>query len=89
MATLSDSPKIQLYGLKVLRSQLQLEMKGLQSRGPTAYSRIKKWFGLKGSRASVLEQFEKYVAEQEEEILKNPKIPEGWENFVKTGGRDS
>jgi hypothetical protein len=93
MAEITDISLIQLYGLKVLRSQLQLEIKGLKSRGQTAYSRIKQRFGFKGGRASVLEQFENYIAEQEK-IIKvhpfvEPRIPEGWENFVKTGGKDS
>jgi hypothetical protein len=86
MATITDISLIQLYGLKVLRSQLQLEIKGVKSRGQTAYSRIKQRFGFKGSRATVLEQFKNYIAEQEKIIM---KIPEGWENFVKTGGKDS
>ena len=90
MAEITDISLIQLYGLKVLRSQLQLEIKGLKSRGQTAYSRIKQRFGFKGSRAKVLEQFENYIAEQEKIIMVNPSIiPEGWENFVKTGGKDS
>ena len=86
MATITTAPKIQLYVLLVLRSQLQLEIKGLKFRGQTAYSRIKQRFGFKGGRATVLEQFENYIAEQEKIIM---KIPEGWENFVKTGGKDS
>lgn len=86
MATITTAPKIQLYVLLVLRSQLQLEIKGLKFRGQTAYSRTKQRFGFKGSRAKVLEQLENYIAEQEKIIM---KIPEGWENFVKTGGKDS
>ena len=90
MATITNAPQIQLFGLKVLRSQLQLEIKGLKSRGQTAYSRIKQRFGFKGGRAKVLEQFENYIAEQEKTIMVHPSIiPEGWENFVKTGGKDS
>lgn len=86
MATITDISLIQLYGLKVLRSKLQLEIKGVKFRGQTAYSRIKQRFGFKGGRATVLEQLENYIAEQEKIIM---KIPEGWENFVKTGGKDS
>lgn len=48
------------YRLLMLRQGLKMEMKGLRisSRGPTAYSIIKKEFGLKGSREKVLDAFE-------------------------------
>ena len=48
------------YRLLMLRQVLKMEMKGLRisSRGPTAYSIIKKEFGLKGSREKVLVAFE-------------------------------
>ena len=43
--------------LLTLRAMLQLEMKGLsRSRSPSAYSMIKRELGLRGTRASVLEQ---------------------------------
>ena len=51
---------IPLYRLLMLRQGLKMEMKGLRisSRGPTAYTIIKKEFDLKGSKAKVLAAFE-------------------------------
>jgi hypothetical protein len=51
------------YRLLMLRNGLKMEMKGLRisSRGPTAYSIIKKEFNLKGSKAKVLAAFERIL----------------------------
>ena len=47
-------PVIRMIALK---GALKLETLGMQPRGRSAYSIIKQEFGLKGTRASVLEQF--------------------------------
>jgi len=47
-------PVIRMIALK---GALKLETLGIQRRGRSAYSIIKQEFGLKGTRASVLEQF--------------------------------
>jgi hypothetical protein len=44
-----------------LRAGLRLEVKGLKRSGRSFYSIIKKEFGLKGSRESVLEQFDSLI----------------------------
>ena len=50
------------YRLVVLKSALKLEIKGIRMhRGRTAYSVIKKEFGLKGDRQRVLDQFETMI----------------------------
>ena len=47
------------FRYRTLLKGMQLEAKGLKlSRGASCLSIIKKEFGLKGSRASVIEQFE-------------------------------
>jgi hypothetical protein len=53
---------VELARMLVLRKGLKLELIGLKvSRGQTLYSRIKEEFGLKGTRKSVYEQFDKIV----------------------------
>jgi hypothetical protein len=44
-----------------LRAGLKLEIKGLRRSGRSFYTIIKKEFGLKGSRESVLEQFDTLI----------------------------
>ncbi len=58
-----DTPEaIQAYRLLVLRSGLKLEIKGIRmSRGKSVYGIIKQEFKLKGSRDSVLAQFEEIL----------------------------
>jgi hypothetical protein len=44
--------------LAILRGALRLEVAGMKrSRTPTAYAMVKKEFGLKGNKQSVLDQF--------------------------------
>jgi len=54
-----DTPeKIERARLLTLRTMLKLETKGMSlSRAPSAYSRIKNEFNLKGSKLNVLAQF--------------------------------
>lgn len=48
--------KIALWRLLTLKQALILEIKGMKrSRGPTAYSILKKEYGYKGSRQAVLD----------------------------------
>ena len=56
---------IDLYRLKVLRTGLKLECKGLQKRGQSCFQIIKKEFGLKGNKQSVLVQFENLICKME------------------------
>jgi hypothetical protein len=60
-----DTPElIEGYRLLVLASKLKLETKGLKmSRGPSAYTLIKKEFNLKGNKQSVLDQFNAMLVE--------------------------
>ena len=59
-----DTPaQIELYSLNVMRSRLKLEIAGMKGRGQTTYSLIKKRFGFKGTRLSVLIQLE-YVIDE-------------------------
>ena len=59
---IADTPqKIDLYRMHVLHKMLKLEMLGIKmskSRQPSAYSVIKKEYGLKGSRQKVYDAFE-------------------------------
>ncbi len=59
-----DTPEgIQLYKMCAMRGGLQMEIRGLKSRGRSAYVLIKEQYNLKGSRVSVLEQFEQLIRE--------------------------
>ena len=62
---IADTPqKIELYRMHVLHKMLKLEMLGVKmskSRQPTAYSAIKKEYGLKGSRQKVYDTFEELI----------------------------
>ena len=56
------------FRLMVLHSALKLEARhGMRmSRGPSAYSLVKKEYGFKGNKQRVLEQFEEWLAREEE-----------------------
>ena len=57
-----DTPEaIDRFRLRALRGALKMEIFGMKRRGRSAYSIIKKEFGLKGNKQSVLEQFEKLI----------------------------
>jgi hypothetical protein len=58
---LTDFDQIQTARMLTLRKGLQLEIKGLRHSGRSCYSIIKKEFGLTGTRAKVLEQFEQLI----------------------------
>jgi len=53
------------FQLLVLRSALRLEVKGMRrSRRPSAATVVKQKFGLKGTNAKVLEQYEAILREK-------------------------
>lgn len=62
--TIITGPHIGVARLLVLRSALGLELKGIKMlRGATAYTRIKRELGLRGSRASVRAQLDRLIEE--------------------------
>jgi len=63
--TLNTPEQISGYRLLMLASALKLETKGIYPiRGTrTAYTQIKKEFGLKGSKQKVLDQFNALLVE--------------------------
>ena len=53
-----DNPNhIELYRMIVQRQMLGLEIKGLKTKGRSAYSFIKEQYGLKGNKMKVYQQF--------------------------------
>lgn len=58
---ISEPSQIMHFRMLTLRAGLRLEVKGLKRSGRSFYSIIKKEFGLKGSRESVLEQFDSLI----------------------------
>jgi len=59
---ITGKENIKKVRMMVLRSALQLEINGFKmTRGKTAYSIIKKEYGLKGSRQKVYDQFTKLI----------------------------
>ena len=57
-----DTPdQIAVARMLTLRKGLQLEIKGMRHSGRSCYSIIKRDFGLTGTRARVLEQFEQII----------------------------
>lgn len=61
-----DTPEqIQMGRLITLKHALRLEIAGLRkSRGPSAYSIVKKELGFKGSREKVYDQLKEYIDKQ-------------------------
>ena len=58
---ITEPNQILLFRMQTLRSGLKLEIKGLRRSGRSFYTIIKKEWGLKGSRESVLEQFTEII----------------------------
>ena len=58
--------QIAVARMLTLRKGLQLEIKGMRHSGRSCYSIIKRDFGLTGTRARVLEQFEQLIPNFEE-----------------------
>ena len=61
MIVLDTPDQIAVARMLTLRKGLQLEIKGLRHSGRSCYSIIKRDFGLTGTRAKVLEQFEQMI----------------------------
>jgi hypothetical protein len=58
MGMIIDKPNhIELYRMMVQRQALMLELKGLKTRGRSAYALIKEQYELKGNKQRVYEQF--------------------------------
>jgi len=59
-----DTPEqISVFRLLTLKSALKLEIRGIRvRRGFSAYSAVKRQFGIKGDRASVLKQLEDIIS---------------------------
>lgn len=71
---LTEPNQIAVYRLMVLRSGLKLEIKGMKVKGgKSCYSVIRSEFGLKGDRASVLEQLDAII-NHETAKLADPKL---------------
>ena len=73
MTTIFDTPEgIDFFQLAARKGALTLEIAGLGRRGQSVYSICKEAYGLKGSRAKVLDQMEAMV-----ETKLKPKCPFG------------
>ena len=56
MAYVLTGEQIPAYRAKVLLAALELEIRGMHRRGPSAYSIVKREYSLKGSKVSVMHQ---------------------------------
>ena len=54
---------IKLYTLLSMKHALKLECLGIKCRGESRYSYIKRTYGFKGNKQSVLAQFTSYIAD--------------------------
>lgn len=74
---LTEPNQIAIYRLMVLRSGLKLEIKGMKVKGgKSCYSVIRSEFGLKGDRASVLEQLDAIINHETAELETKAKKEE-------------
>jgi hypothetical protein len=55
--------KIRLYALHCLVYCLKLEKVGIKFKGGSRYAYVKRTYGFKGSKQSVLDQLKKYIAD--------------------------
>lgn len=62
-ASVITGPQVDRFRLYALVSALQLELKGMKRRGPSAYAILKSEHNLKGSRESVLAKARKILAD--------------------------
>ncbi|RLD03102.1 MAG: hypothetical protein DRI65_13575 [Chloroflexota bacterium] len=62
--------KIDFIQMCTLRGALRLELKGMKRRGKSAYAIIKRNYGLRGNKQSVLTQLCEKI-EQEREYVKS------------------
>ena len=54
---------IKLYTLLSMKHALKLECLGIKCRGESRYAYIKRTYGFKGNKQSVLAQFTSYIAD--------------------------
>jgi hypothetical protein len=68
--SITGKTSISYFRLATLLAGLRFEVKtGMQiTRGPSAYSIVKRECGFKGNKAKVLEQFEAYVAAMKTQV---------------------
>jgi hypothetical protein len=64
VVTITGENSIQYARLVTLKAALRMETHGLGRKGMSAYSMIKKEFGLTGSKGVVLAKFEKLINEK-------------------------
>ena len=67
MSALTTTEQIETFRLMTLRSALKLEIKGMKSRGQSAY-KILKDMGFTGSRQSVLDQVNEEIEHQKTKL---------------------
>lgn len=68
MTTITGTSNIQLTQMIAQKHALLLELKGLKHSGGSVYARIKKHYGLRGSRQSVYTQFCELVEKKKGEM---------------------
>lgn len=66
MTTIDTPEGIQFVQLVVRRGALKLETLGMKRRGQSAYSICKQVYGLKGTKARVLEQMDALIEQAQE-----------------------
>lgn len=66
--TVLTGKQINVHRLVTLLSMLKLESLGMKRHGPSALSIVKSEFGLRGSKESVLQQFESIVKDAKKEL---------------------
>lgn len=63
LSTIAWNSQANLFRLFSLRGELEREIKSTKGKSPTAYIRIKREFGITGSRKNVLRQFSAIIEE--------------------------
>lgn len=63
LISVKRNSQVNIFRLYDLRAQLIRELSGIKNKTPTAYIRIKREFGITGSRRSVLRQFGDIIEE--------------------------
>lgn len=68
MSTITGKENIEHFRRFTLLKALKLETMGMKGRGASAYSIIKREYGLKGNKQKVYEQFKQYVEDNKPEV---------------------
>ncbi len=61
--TATTPAEISAFQMLTLKGALKLETLGMKRRGPSAATLVKRQFGFKGNKASLLEQLEAHLRE--------------------------